>query len=85
MKVPDEIRSFLAEAPWVPAVHALLGPDCVPLYDSAIVSVPGAKTQVDAPQAPRPPPSRPLASTLAPRTDPCAAVAPWPKLPAPEP
>ncbi len=45
MKVPEEIRSFLAEAPWVPAVHALLGPDCVPLYDSAIVSVPGAKTQ----------------------------------------
>jgi len=45
MKVPDEIRSFLAEAPWVSAVHALLGPDCTPLYDSAIVSVPGAKTQ----------------------------------------
>ena len=45
MKVPDEIRSFLAEAPWVPAVHALLGPDCVSLYDSCIISVPGAKTQ----------------------------------------
>ena len=45
MKVPEEVRKFLDSAPWMPAIHKLLGPDCVPLYDSAIVSVPGAKTQ----------------------------------------
>ena len=56
-----------------------------PELSAADSTFPGAKTQVDAPQAPRPPPSRPLASTLAPRTDPCAALAPWPELPAPEP
>ena len=56
-----------------------------PELSAADSTFPGAKTQVDAPQAPSPRPSRPLALTLAPRTDPCAAVAPWPELPAPEP
>ena len=45
MKVPDEVRKFLDSAPWMPAIHSLLGPDCVSLYDSCIISVPGAKTQ----------------------------------------
>jgi len=45
MKVPEEVRSALAGAPWLAAVEALLGPDYAPLYDSAIVSVPSAKTQ----------------------------------------
>ena len=56
-----------------------------PELSAADSTFPGAKTQVHAPQAPSPRPSRPLALTLAPRTDPCAAVAPWPELPAPEP
>lgn len=55
-----------------------------PELSAADSTFPGAKTQVDAPRAPSPAPSKPLASTLAPRTDPCAALAPWPKLPAPE-
>ena len=32
MKVPEEVRSALAGAPWLAAVEALLGPDYAPLY-----------------------------------------------------
>ena len=44
MKVPDEIRSSWPKRRGCPPSTRCSGPT-VPLYDSAIVSVPGAKTQ----------------------------------------
>merc|ERR1719506_1058375 len=45
MKLPESVRSALEDAPWLPVIDALLGPDHVALYESAIVSVVSAKYQ----------------------------------------
>ena len=45
MILPETVRDALADAPWLPVVRELLGDDFVSLYESAIVSVPGAKAQ----------------------------------------
>jgi len=45
MILPAAVQEALEDAPWLPVVRELLGADYASLYDSCIVSVPGAKTQ----------------------------------------